>query len=135
MNKLHTIVLATTLCSTMHDLTASEGQQRVFFDQQTKENFRVSARDYGIGYGISWALISTHSIGNILIHQKEDQSLWHRKWIFMPEEYGKHLNGSSKLMNIAKDQVVIGKYLLKTLPIALVAAFIYDGYQKSLDRQ
>ena len=138
MNKLHTIVLATTLCSMVHGLTASEGQLKIFsIDQQTKNNFKMTARDYAFGYGILWGMISTHSVGNILMHSRQDQGLWHRKWTWMPEEYGKHLRGSSRLMNIVKDQGVIGRRLLgtvsKTLPIALITAFIYDGYrQKSI---
>lgn len=139
MNKLHTTLLTITLCSIVHNLTASERQQLVFFDQQTKNNFTLAARDYGLCYGMLWGGISMHSIGNILMYNKKDQSLIHRKWMFMPAEYGKFLNGSSKFMNIIKDQGVIGKRLLatvpKSLPIAVVAAFIYDGYQKSIDRQ
>jgi hypothetical protein len=154
MNKLHAILLATTLCSMVHGLTASEGQGKrlpvlrsivpqtlepypPFFDDQTKNNFKLAARDYGLCYWILGSAISTHSIGNILMSR--DQSLIHRKWMFMPEEYLKHAKGSSRLMNIVKDQGVIGRRLLgtvpKTLPIALITAVIYDGYQKSISQQ
>lgn len=137
MNKLQTILLATILCSMVHGLAASEGQRLVFFDQQTKNNFKETARDYALCYVATWGAITTHNILNILRYR--DQSLMHRKWTFMPEEYLKHPSGSSKFMNIIKDQGVIGKRLLgtlpKSLPFALVAAVIYDGYQKSVDRQ
>jgi len=138
MNKLHTALLATVLCSIAHGLVASEEaqQQKVFFDKPTQDRFTMAAQFYGCGYGVAWGILNTYSIGNILIYKKKEQSLMHRKWTWMPEEYLKYPNGSSKVGNIFKSNSVISKTLLKTvpktLPLAVITAVIYDGYQKSI---
>jgi hypothetical protein len=133
MKKLHTILLAIVGSLIAQGLNASERQQQVFFDQQTKNRFKIAAQDYALIYGIALGLGNIHNIAQVLIHK--DQSLMHRKWFLMPEEYGKYPKGSSKIGNIFKGNTVICKSLLKTvpktLPIAVVAAVIYDGYQKS----
>src|SRR5579871_1058052 len=48
MNKLHTFILTTVLCSMMHGLTASEGRQMVFFDQKTIDGFKTVGKGYGV---------------------------------------------------------------------------------------
>lgn len=136
MKKLYTILLAIVGCSITQGLIASEGQQQVFFDQQTQNNFKLAARDYAGVYGVAWGLLNTHNILQVMIHK--DQSLMHRKWLFMPEEYGKYPKGSSKIGNIFKGNTVICKSLLKTVPktfpIAVIAAFVWNGYQQSISQ-
>lgn len=135
MNKFYGVFLMTILCLMTQDAIASEGskeQKKVFFDKASINRFKHVAQGYGYIYLVPWGALNIHNVCQILIHK--DQDLMHRKWTFMPEEYGKYAPQSSKIMNVLRGNNVICKTLLKTmpksLPTALVIAFLYDGYNR-----
>lgn len=120
--------------STVKYLAPSEHQeeQKIFFDEPTLDRFKTIGQCYGYGYVGAASLLNFHNIVQILVHKEQGDV--HRKWFFMPIEYGQYARGSSKIGNIFKGKAVILKTLAKTvpvsLPIAVITAFLFNAYEQ-----
>lgn len=136
MNKLHTALLTAILCSMVHGLTASERRQLVFSDQQTNDSFKMAGKIYAGLYGATWGLWNVENIWQIC--STNNQSLIHRNFKYIPNDYQKYAEGSSRIGNIFKGNTIICRELLKSVPktqfLAITAALMY-AYQKNSSQE
>ena len=118
--------------STVKYLAPSGDEQKEFFDKPTQDRFKMVGQYYGCGYAAVASALNLHNIAQILLNDKPEHV--HRKWFFMPIEYGLYAKDSSKIGNILRGKVVIFKTLARTIPvsapIAVIGAFLFNAYEQ-----